>query len=491
VSRQLLSDAVGLPAGEAAARPATDGLARHGVAGPQGQVPNGARYGRMLRERRLGAQVWDRPALDELAKALFEVAGDSTDNFDIPAGYTYFGQFVDHDATFDPTSRLRRRNDPESLVDFRTPALDLDSLYGSGPMDQPYLYDFGTERNAGVKLLVGGGREEKQAAQDLPRNQQGHALTGDPRNDENLIVAQLHLLMIRFHNHVVDDLAGKISDSTELFERAQQRVRWHYQWVVMEDFLPKIVGEATARQVYHRVRGRRPDVTRRFFRCTKRPYMPVEFSGAAYRFGHSMIRDDYKINDATPNAPLMQAREGSDRRLAGGRPLPDDLVIQWKHFFPTTPGQRPQSSKMIDPSLAKALFALPPDEARLVRLNLLRGHALGLPSGQRAARRLGVAPLTRDELLGTLPKLKPALEARVLKATPLWLYVLCEAKALANGEHLGPAGGRIVAEVLAGMLAADPSSYVSRETPWTPEYANHDGEFTMTDLVGIAGDGTA
>src|SRR3954454_1614497 len=171
MSRVFLSD-FGPPHGEGRKRRATDGLARHGVAGPVGQVPNGARYGRILGEP--DRQEWDVAELEELANALAELGGKSTDNFDIPSGYTYFGQFVDHDLTFDPTSRLRRGNDPDALVDYRSPALDLDSLYGSGPMDQPYMYDWNAEP-AGVKLLLD--------ACDLPRNSQGRALIGDPRND--------------------------------------------------------------------------------------------------------------------------------------------------------------------------------------------------------------------------------------------------------------------------------------------------------------------
>jgi Animal haem peroxidase len=483
LSRQFLSD-FGPPPGEGPKRRATDGLARHGVAGPVGQVPNGARYGRILGEP--DRQEWDVAELEELASALAELGGKSTDNFDIPSGYTYFGQFVDHDSTFDPTSRLRRANDPAALVDYRSPALDLDSLYGSGPMDQPYMYDWDASP-AGVKLLLGHGRAKgRRATSDLPRNAQGRALIGDPRNDENLIVSQLHQLMIRFHNRVVDELTRSIADPAELFAEAQRRVRWHYQWIVAEDFLPLIVGTDTAAAVYRRRDGQRPDITRRFYRCTKRPFMPVEFSGAAYRFGHSMVREDYKLNDATPNAPLFAARRGDHgRRLAGNRPLPRELVIEWKHFLPTT-DKRPQASKLIDPSLAKALLALPPDKALLPRLNLLRGHALQLPSGQSAAARIGVAPLTGEELLSTLPALSPALENKVRRATPLWLYVLAEAKVRAGGgRHLGPAGGRIVAEVLAGMLAADPSSFVNAERPWKPEYAT-----TLTELARFAGDAT-
>ncbi len=467
MSRQFLAD-FGPPPGEGPkARPLVGGLARHGIAGPVGQVANGGRYGRLFPE--LDASAWSEAELKGLAHALTALK-PSTDNFSVPSGYTYFGQFVDHDSTFDPTSRLRRKNDVAALVDYRSPALDLDSLYGSGPMDQPYMYDWNAEP-AGVKLLLG--------ACDLPRNAQGRALIGDPRNDENLIVSQLQQLMLRFHNKLVDELAGSFDDGAKLFEEVQRRVRWHYQWIVIEDFLPRIAGAETAAAVYQR-----PEITCAFYTCTvESRFMPVEFSGAAYRFGHSMVRDDYKLNDATPNVPLFVARAGDDgRRLEGNRPLPRELVIEWKHFLPTT-GERPQASKLIDPSLSAALYALPPDAALLPRLNLLRGYALRLPSGQSVAARIGVAPLTGEELLSALPELSPALKDKVQRDTPLWLYVLAEAKVAAGGKHLGPAGGRIVAEVLAGMLAADPSSFVNAKEPWTPQYAS-----TLTELAAFVGD---
>jgi hypothetical protein len=472
---------LGPPHGEGPKRRALKGgLARHGIAGPVGQVPNEGRYGRLFPD--LDASAWSQAELVELANALTAL-DPSTDNFAVPSGYTYFGQFVDHDSTFDPTSRLRRKNDLAALVDYRSPALDLDSLYGSGPMDQPYMYDWDASP-AGVKLLLGRGRAEgRRATTDLPRNAQGRALIGDPRNDENLIVSQVHQLMLRFHNKVVDELAGSFDDGAKLFEEAQRRVRWHYQWVVAEDFMPLIAGPDAAGAVYTREPGKAPEITCGFYDVAKR-FMPVEFSGAAYRFGHSMVREDYKLNDATPNAPLFRARRGDQgRRLEGNRHLPRELVIEWKHFLPTT-DMRPQASKLIDPSLAKALLTLPPDKALLPRLNLLRGHALQLPSGQSAAARIGAAPLTGEELLEAVPTVSGALADKVKLDTPLWLYVLAEAKMRSSdGKHLGPVGGRIVAEVLAGMLAADPSSFVNAKEPWAPQYAT-----TLTELAAFVGD---
>src|SRR5213076_304467 len=147
------------------------------------------------------------------AKPTSEEQNDDEENTGTPddpgisAGFTYLGQFIDHDLTFDPASSLQKQNDPEALVDFRTPRFDLDCLYGRGPADQPYLY-----RADGVHMLLGNaltGADNDPHARGVPRNQPepsepARALIGDPRNDENIIVSQLHAIFLRFHNKVVE-----------------------------------------------------------------------------------------------------------------------------------------------------------------------------------------------------------------------------------------------------------------------------------------------
>ena len=460
---------------------APEDVHRHGFAEPRGQelanLPRsrGGRFGRMF--PLLPSCDLSEEATERLADAMIQIAGTSNDNTSVVAGYTYLGQFIDHDITFDATSTLERENDPFALVDFRTPRFDLDSLYGSGPEDQPFLYDWpssGSARaTAGVKLLVGthpsGGR---LASADLPRNRQGRALIGDPRNDENLIVAQLHLLFIRFHNKVVDRLVdGGRLRRQELFNDARRIVRWHYQWIVVRDFLPRILGADVG-----------PLVRRPFVWCDE-PFMPVEFSAAAFRFGHSMVREDYRINGG-PNVPLFR-RAGARANLGGSRPLPAALQIEWDHFFKTT-RTFAQRSKRVDPSLADALTHVPPTGAALARLNLRRGRRLGLPAGTDVAAALGEAPLGDDELLEPLDgNIDDAERAALRHATPLWYYVLREAELRGDGGlHLGPVGGRIVAEVLLGLLEADPSSYLRQRPDWTPELPRKDARtFSMADLV--------
>jgi hypothetical protein len=487
--------------------------ARHGSAVPRGQTlapgTGGGRFGRMfgfLPLRDPGAEaIW---ALFCLLKAKSEETSNFNDN--IPAGYTYLGQFIDHDITFDPTSMLGRDNDPRALVNFRTPRFDLDSLYGSGPKDQPFLYDWDCEHE-GVKLLVGHNPDDlslpcdlQPAPVDLPRNQQGRALIGDARNDENLIVSQIHLLFIHFHNKVVDRLCEHHPHPKGmwLFEEARRIVRWHYQWIVVHDFLKRLVGQTMAHRVLQPAApGGAPTIERRFYTWQDEPFIPVEFSAAAFRCGHSMVRDEYppkKLPD-THNHPILRPHTDHGLHFGGFRRLPQGIAIDWERFFNTTL-HAPEMSFKIDPRISPALFSLPSGDKPLPLLNLRRGRALGLPAGRDVARAMGVDPLSFEQLGLNDACLSTTCADTLLRATPLWYYILCEAKELGMGEHaypiglggysLGPVGGRIVAEVLVGLLEGDPQSYLRQWPAWTPadcrELLSHPEDrpiLTMPDLV--------
>jgi hypothetical protein len=396
------------------------------------------------------------------------------ENPDIPAGYTYLGQFVDHDITFDPTSVLQRRNDPDALVDYRTPRFDLDLLYGSGPDDQPFLYDQADP----YKLLLGHNVDPAQEPDDLPRNAQGRALLGDPRNDVHFIISQLTFGMLRFHNAIVDHLRQKSVPDTELFAEAQRLARWHYQWIVMEDYLPRLVGEDVLRQVLvvdTKAKSRHADL--KFFTWKQAPFMPVEFSAAAYRFGHSQVRATYVLNPDLEPKHIMLPMPNPDPllHLSGFRPLPKGWKIAWDLFFDID-GSTPQLSRRIDTKIVgpfgqlPAMFDLAGRSMALV--DMLRGKALGLPSGEAVAAAMG----TSRSDLGLSGK------------TPLWYYLLREAEVATDGLRLGPTAATIVAEVLVGLLSADPASYLRVAPGWTPELPSAKKRtFTMVDLLRFAG----
>ncbi|GAA4358656.1 peroxidase family protein [Microbacterium rhizosphaerae] len=407
------------------------------------------------------------------------------------AGDTFLGQFIDHDITFDPTSSLSRAVDPEQISNFRTPSLGLDNIYGSGPNISPHLYD---QHSGGIAMLL----EETgtPGKNDVPRNSQGVALIGDPRDDENLIVSQLQTGMLRFHNAVLDHVRSDlgITNPGEAFTEAQRIVRWHYQWIVVHHFLTKTCGDDVVTDVL--TNGRR------FYSWNNEPFIPVEFSVAAYRFGHSQIRPSYRANfTGNPGGTPFFGMIFTADSLPGGDP--DDLsggcraprrFVDWPTFFDFGDGNvRP--NKKIDTTLSTALFTLPgsvvarPDAktnpASLAQRNLLRHLTFSLPSGQRVARAMN-APELRGSDLADLQQY--GLDDR----TPLWFYVLREADVAGDGERLGPVGGRIVAEVMLGLIEGDSTSYLAQDPDWQPFLPTIDPtrqhtDFQMIDLLRFAG----
>ncbi|HTR68124.1 MAG TPA: heme peroxidase family protein [Terriglobales bacterium] len=469
------------------------------------------RFGRMFRT--LPPAHADEQILKKLAEAMSaeaedqptpETEVDDEENTGISAGYTYLGQFIDHDLTFDPASSLERQNDPDGLVDYRTPRFDLDNVYGRGPDDQPYLY-----RADGLHLLQGEpltGNDDDPKARDLPRitpqdsTEPVRAVIGDPRNDENVIVSQLQSNMIRFHNRMVAVLNSKD------FEHVQRNVRWHYQWVVLHDFLPTVIGLENWQEIFGNVKPGTPDIypKLKFFHVQKEAFMPVEFSVAAYRFGHSMVRPIYRLNQTIDRLPIFSLKGES---LAGFRRFPRNWAIDWRLFFnsgnnpPPTGKTRVQPAYKIDSSLVNPLSTLPPSVASnpssLPERNLLRGFRMQLPSGQSVARAMGMDPIPDEQLKvgkaneSDTPTNKKItdISPRFANNAPLWFYVLAEAQQQFKKNdtpiHLGPVGGRIVGEVIAGLLLEDSHSYLRLDPKFkpNPKLAGKNGEFKMANLL--------
>ena len=302
---------------------------------------------------------------------------------------------------------------------------------------------------------------------------------------------------MKFHNGLVDHVRAQGLRADQVFGEARRLTRWHFQWVVVHDFLPRLVGQALVDQILEERSGKPAKVSLTVYKPTNpnRPMMPVEFSVAAYRFGHSMIRPRYTVND-TPHVGRIPffGEQPTDRNLNGSRPLPSDLVVSWRFLYDIDPGTVPRPTRRIDSRLAFPLFSLPgsvvpplpsgqPDpRVSLAERNLLRGKRLGLPSGQRVAQEMGVTPLSNGQLgLADEPGWKGE--------APLWFYILKEAELQHNGEQLGAVGGRIVSEVLVGLLAHDPTSYLSRDPLFkpAPPIAPGPGQFAMADLLKFAG----
>ena len=270
------------------------------------------------------------------------IISDLETNFssNIPAGYTYFGQFIDHDITFDPASSLMRQNDPNGLFNFRTPRLDLDNLYGSGPDDQPYLFDPDDK----AKFAIGCIESEPELPDLLRIN--GRAIIGDMRNDENSMVSQLQLAFLLAHNTLVDRArsAHPGAGDKEIFELARKTLRWLYQYIVWNDFIPRVSIDAVkdcAMKIEEQCDGRKTwDCgLKDIYNWKHQPFMPVEFSVAAYRFGHSMVRNSYQTNNPIRGfqnfAPIFDntGASGDPDDLRGFRPMKPANCIQWDWFF--------------------------------------------------------------------------------------------------------------------------------------------------------------
>jgi hypothetical protein len=275
------------------------------------------------------------------------------------------------------------------------------------------------------------------------------------------------------------------------FEAAQRIVRWHYQWLVVHDYLRRTVGAQMLDDVLD-TSGAVPRVVRRAYHWRYEPYMPVEFSVAAYRFGHSQIRGRYRLNTLVGaqqgGLPTFKPGSVNDDPLGhfgGFRILPAFWTIEWARFFEVAGAGSDalQLTRAIDTRLANPLHELPAEiggnRPSLIDRNLTRGARLMLPSGQAVAHHMGATVLD-DATLG-LPEGGPA---------PLWYYVLKEAEVQAGGRHLGEVGGRIVAEVFLGLMEKDPSSYLHQQPDWTPTLPSAvAGDFTMADLITLAGHG--
>ena len=519
-----------------AARAAVTGAGAAGHSLPPGAPANSMLFGRIFPQLpsfapvtdtvqaallEVGAQGGIMDAQDDLAAGPKELIvdpavngnptasnpyGTNPDNPTMTAGSTFVGQFTDHDITFDQTSHLGVTTNPLTSPNTRTPALDLDSVFGGGPTISPDLYVPGPDGSAGPQLLIGSGGVHE----DVPRTANGDgsysAILGDPRNDENLMIAGLHCGHILFYNRVLSELgsmnlsrfpAARNADRRQLasansrdgalnylrYQIARQVTLWHYQWLLVNEHLPQIAGQqvvsdvlAGGNQFYQPPPGD--------------AFMPIEFGAACYRFGHSMVRPSYRANftsgtgdsanpaadpffglvfDATEaefNGPVTSDRDD----LLGGYPAPRRYV-GWQTFFDFGDGQV-KNNKKIDTTISSVLFTLPlPAIAPRTQLaptvlpqrNLLRQLTWSLPSGQAVAQAMGIPSLTAADLSDI-----GSVYAPFAASTPLWYYILAESKIAAGGLNLGPVAARIVAETLIGLLRADPTSYLSVYPRFTP-----------------------
>jgi hypothetical protein len=361
------------------------------------------------------------------------------------AGWPFFGQFVAHDITADRSAlKAGVSADPSRLRNARSPQLNLECLYGDGPVGHPYLY----QRDDPAKLLT------SPDGFDVLRNVEGTAIIGDPRNDSHVLMSQMHLAFVRAHNAFVDRMRRRDTPESAVFETAARELRWHYQSTVLREFLPRLIGPELTRLL---LAG-----DRRYYRPSNDAFIPLEFADAAYRYGHAQIRHKYRLNRAGAATPIFPD-------LIGFRPVRPEQRVDWTLLFDAESYAAADRVRKIDGRLVESLIALPvtlTGECEVAEFHSLavrdleRGQRVGLPSGEAVAEYIGVRPLSGDEV--------GARAAGWRGETPLWYYILREAAVRGEGQRLGSVGGRIVGEVLVGLLDLDPESVRHAPADWRP-----------------------
>jgi LysM repeat protein len=483
-------------------------------------------------EANLLPRLPDTPAkLKRLGQAMTDDE-NRDDNSPIPAAYTYLGQFIDHDITLEidnekqglGSGTMKVLLDPamaplpldqirKVLRNQRSATLDLDSVYGAPAPRDPAnedrlrlgrVHDITLQNPPNPNPAPLARPKGKGDDNDLPREPRSAdikhdraALIGDPRNDENTIISQLHVAFLKAHNALIDQGLP--------FREARRTLRQHYQHIVVHDFLKRIADPKIVDDVV--VNGNK------WFNPYAEPFfMPIEFAVAAYRFGHSMIRSlynfnsNFRVNTRPPGSldllfvfTALSGQLGEDLGLEPADGLPENWIIEWENIVGS--GDAVMKTRKIDTNLAAlnggALFRLrdesgtplPDDAARLAVRNLLRGYRLRLPTGQAVADLLGVRVLSKDQIrqaAGSDAQRAALDSSEFLTRTPLWYYILAEAKALHDGAHLGPVGSTIVAEVLVGLVRRSEDS-ILKQPGWKPNLpAAKPGTYELADLLRLA-----
>lgn len=447
------------------------------------------RFGRMFREV---SPLYVNPV--ELAKLGAPggpmEASNAELTSDVPLGMIFFGQFVDHDITFDTQTNFSSINNPQAVENTRTANLDLDCIFGGGPEDEPFLYDKPNGR--GLYLLTGKTNQNQgQAANlekhDLPRTGTETAIIGDPRNDENRVISQFQLAMIRFYNANYDAIktADPHKTAVEIYEEARRLVTWHYQWIVVNEFLPIMCGSKLVSGIL--------GSGRKFYKPCHGAFIPVEFSVAAYRFGHSMINQELKLKPSGDVHSIFSNEFGRGFDKIKNQ----KQVVEWEALFDFDGNY--QRAEKLDTQLAAILLNLPfidstnPADKSLATRNLRRGQSFLLPSGESVAACMERDDAEINDVKNLIRNVSQAHNINLDNGTPLWFYILAEAEEIGRvdnggskpGEGLGPVGGTIVAETLIGLLELDEESYLGHNRDWAPTLGSN-GVFTMKDLLTMA-----
>ncbi len=476
------------------------------------------RYGRIFKKSAFSP---DTRALEALGLAMHSPPPKNDEPLDskaenhssLPAGYTYLGQLVTHDIIFDCTTGLSGGElSAAQIRQGRTPSLELDCLYGMGPLSESSRHFYDNDRlkfRIGLTTPTRFGDANFSLPNDLARDGSRQALIAEHRNDRNLALAQTHLAFMKFHNAVVDRLLEEGFLGKELFDAARKKVIQHYQWMILHDYLPRILDISVLKDVLK-------NGAHFFVELSDNDrFLPIEFAFAAYRFGHSMVRDEYewnrvfqspkKDNFGPARLHTLFALSGLSGNLQGSPTLPTNWIIDWTRFFDFSDFdgvikyRKPNQAKKIDTTLSLGLKGLPgfpadvPVESRSIAvLDLLMEARLHLPTGQEVAeafreKKIEARTLSTDEIRKGKHECLLAMPG-FHENTPLWYYILKEAEVLHQGECLGPIGSRIIAETLVGLIQASEFS-ILKDKSWKPDLGGRKpNQFEMADLLFFVND---
>jgi len=448
----------------------------------------------------------------------------------LPAAYTYFGQFMNHDISapiggllvnvgMTPPTGIIGTADPAGLgkewradtatilqhfVNEHSEPLTLASLYGDGPQSSDGEVRQLYQEDKRFRLAITSVSNDQTfvdlasvfyatGAPDIPRHNRT-PLIADHRNDGNLILCQLHLAFMLVHNKAVTALEGRYRNATDCFREARQLVTLHYHWLILNDFLPKILSKSVLCKPFSEWELRQSEPNT----------VPMEFTTAAFRFGHSMVGRAYDFNAnfsnggriSTAGASLTQlfnftSRNNMEQPLGPPLQLPNHWVIDWDRMTcapkpDPVPGDLQGGAERIDLDFAPDMLNVAGDaqvaeHGSILFRNLLRGFHRRMPFGQRLAEECNVEPLAPDQVREAMPQYRspsgdyddPAKAAAglgFLDETPAWLYFLCEAKMLENGERVGPTASRIIAHTFVGLMRHNPASVLLHEGgAWHPQ----------------------
>jgi len=405
----------------------------------------------------------------------------------IPAGYTYLAQFIAHDLTFNGFTIPGEKKSKNQ--NFRTPALDLDSVYGKNPSTSPYLYDFKENcilfklNKRTFKTTIKRNKRDKYDAYfeylDLPRYDEV-ALIPDPRNAEHILLRSLQLLFMIYHNTLTKKIIKKKKDNIDpfhLFSEIKKNVIKVYHDIIQHDLLPSLISNKLIKK------ERKNILKGKGIYQNKEISIPISFSFAAFRFGHSMVRPLYNFTEFGTKKNF-----GDSIIKPKKKKLLTSPYINFNQFFfsPKNRNSKSNLSELITPWITSELEDFKETKKNrslnivgidLIKRNLISGFMVKLPSGQSTAKQLGIKKKNiysldfLDDLAFKIPNI-PFDYYPFSKHSPLWLYILYETYFLnekkwkkrkkeedegigslsKHKDKLGPVASMITLKVILGIL---------------------------------------